>query len=339
MAELPGMVPRSMRQNRAMTTRRHRVVCVLADGMSSIGTAIANDFFGAPWDRQLGVTWYQYTVCSADPSPIQVGALSVQVQHGVSALSRADTVIIPGRGTRPPAPELLAALTRAYQRGARMVSFCTGAYVLAEAGLLNGRPATTLWTHAERFRARFPAVQLNPAVLYVDDGQILTSAGNAAAADLALHILRTDHGAEIANAVARHAVLPPHRRGGQAQYIETPVVVRPEAGDRLAATMEWAMQRLGQPLPITALAAHCALSPRQFTRQFRQATGTTPHQWLLTQRIALAQRLLETTGQTVDHIAASTGFGTPAALRLQFQKALDTSPAAYRRTFGDPPAA
>jgi transcriptional regulator GlxA family with amidase domain len=220
-----------------------------------------------------------------------------------------------------------------------MVSFCTGAYVLAEAGLLDGRPATTLWSHTDRFRARFPAVRLNPAVLYVDDGQVLTSAGNAAAADLALHILRSDHGAEIANTVARQAVLPPHRRGGQAQYIETPVAVRAEAGDQLTATMEWAMQRLGQPLPVTALAARCALSPRQFTRQFRQATGTTPHQWLLTQRLALAQRLLETTGQTIDHIAASAGFGTPAAMRLQFQQALDTSPAAYRRTFRDTSAA
>jgi AraC family transcriptional regulator, transcriptional activator FtrA len=328
-----------MRQNRAMTARRHRVVCVLADGMSSIGVAIANDFFGAPWERHLGVPWYQYTVCTADPSPIRVGVLQVHVQHGVSALSRADTVIIPGRGTRPPAPELLAALTRACRRGARMVSFCTGAYVLAEAGLLDGRPATTLWSHAEQFRARFPAVQLNPAVLYVDDGQILTSAGNAASADLALHILRTDQGAEIANTVARHAVLPPYRRGGQAQYVETPVAARPEAGEHLAATLEWAMQRLGQPLPVKALAAHCTLSPRQFTRQFRQATGTTPHQWLLTQRLALAQRLLETTSQPIDHIAASAGFGTPAAMRLQFQKALDTSPAAYRRTFRDSSAA
>jgi AraC family transcriptional regulator, transcriptional activator FtrA len=327
-----------LRQNQAMAGRHHRVVCVLADGMSSIGTAIANDFFGAPWDQYLGVPWYHYTVCTADPSPIRVGALCVQVRHGVAALSRADTVIIPGRGTRAPTPELLAALIRAYQRGARMVSFCTGAYVLAEAGLLDGRPATTLWTHAERFRARFPAVQLNPAVLYVDDGQILTSAGNAASADLALHILRTDHGAEIANTVARQAVLPPHRSGGQAQYIETPVAVRPESGDRLGATMEWAMQRLGQPLPVTALAAHCALSTRQFTRQFRQATGTTPHQWLVTQRLALAQRLLETTGQSIDHIAAMAGFGTPSAMRLQFQKALDTSPAAYRQTFRGSPA-
>lgn len=318
-----------------MASRRHRVVCVLSDGMSSISTAIANDFFGAPWEQQLGVPWYQYTVCSADTSLIRVGALQVHVQHGVGALSRADTVIIPGRGARPSAPELLAGLKRAYQRGARMVSFCTGAYVLAEAGLLDGRPATTLWSHADRFRAQFPAVQLNPAVLYVDDGQILTSAGNAAAADLALHILRTDYGAEVANTVARRAVLPPHRRGGQAQYIETPVATRPQAGDRLTATMEWAMQRLDQPLPLTALAAYCALSSRQFTRQFRQATGTTPHQWLLTQRLALAQRFLETTSQTIDYIAASAGFGTPAAMRQQFQKALDTSPAAYRRTFRD----
>jgi len=326
-----------MRQNQDMTARRHRVVCVLADGMSSIGPAIANDLFGAPWD--LGVPWYSYRVCTADPLPIRIGPLRVQVDHGVSALSRADTVIIPGRGLRPPTGELLAALTRAYRRGARMVSFCTGAYVLAEAGLLDGRPATTLWTHAERFRARFPAVRLNPAVLYVDDGQVLTSAGNAASADLALHILRNDYGAEIANTVARHMVAPPYRRGGQAQYVETPLSTSAEAGDQLAATLEWALQRLGQPLPVKVLAARCALSPRHFTRQFREATGTTPHQWLLTQRLALAQRLLETTDQPIDHIAASAGFGTPAAMRLQFQQALDTSPAAYRRTFRIPSAA
>jgi AraC family transcriptional activator FtrA len=295
------------------------VVCVLSDGMTSIGVAIANDLFGAPWQTVLGVPWYSYRTCSADLSPIRLGALRVNVEHGVSALSRADTVIIPSRGRRPPAPELLAALQRAYRRGARMVSFCTGAYLLAEAGLLDGRPATTLWTHADRFRARFPAVKLDPSVLYVDDGQVLTSAGNSAAADLALHILRTDHGAAIANRVA--------------QYVETPVSTSAQPGDQFAAAMEWAAQRLGQPLPIPALAARCSLSPRQFTRRFREATGTTPHQWLLTQRLALAQRLLETTDQPVDQVAANAGYGTPAALRLQFQRALATSPAAYRRTF------
>jgi AraC family transcriptional activator FtrA len=320
-----------------MTDQRHRVACVLSHGMSSIGVAIANDIFGAPWEAELGIPWYRYQVCAAEPSPVRVGPLRVEVADGVGALDRADTVIIPGRGVRPPAAGLLAALRRASERGARMVSFCTGAYLLAEAGLLDGRPATTLWTHADRFRARFPRVELDPGVLYIDDGAVLTSAGNSAAADLALHIVRSDHGAEVANTVARQLVAAPHRRGGQAQYVEAPVAARPEAGSQLAAAMEWAIQRLNQPLPVQALAARSALSPRHFTRQFRQATGTTPHQWLLTQRLALAQRLLETTSLPVDQVAASAGFGTPAALRLQFQQALDTSPAAYRQTFRSVP--
>ncbi len=307
--------------------------------MTSIGLAIANDIFGAPWEPELGVPWYRYRVCTADASPVRVGVLRVEIEDGVSALSRADTVIIPGRGVRPPAAELLTALWRASERGERMVSFCTGAYLLAEAGLLDGRPATTLWSHAERFRERFPLVQLDPGVLYIDDGGVLTSAGNAAAADLALHIVRGDHGAEIANRVARQMVAPPHRRGGQAQYVEAPLGNlgnRTDTGDQLAATLEWAMQRLSQPLPVKALAARSALSPRHFTRQFRQATGTTPHKWLLTQRLALAQRLLEATSLPIDQVATSAGFGTPAAMRLQFQQEFDTSPAAYRQTFRSP---
>jgi len=316
-----------------MTHRRHRVACVLSDGMSSIGVAIANDVFGAPWEPALGTPWYRYQVCTADPSPIRIGPLRVEVDDGVSALSRADTIVIPGRGSRPTAPALLAALSRAGERGARLVSFCTGAYLLAEAGLLDGRPATTLWTHAERFRTRFPLVQLNPSVLYIDDGTVLTSAGNSAAADLALHIVRSDHGAEIANRVARQMIAPPHRRGGQAQYVEVPLGNRAGTGNQLAATLDWAMQRLNQPLPVKTLAAHSALSPRHFTRQFRQVTGTTPHKWLLTQRLALAQRLLETTSLPIDQVADGAGFGTPAAMRLQFQQELDTSPAAYRQTF------
>ena len=252
-----------MRQNQPMTTRRHRVVCVLSDGMTSIGSAIANDLFGAPWD--LGVPWYSYRVCTADPAPIRVGVLRVQIEHGINSLSRADTVIIPGRGLRPPTAELMAALRGAYQRGARMVSFCTGAYVLAEAGLLDGRPATTLWTHAERFRARFPAVRLNPAVLYVDDGQVLTSAGNSAAADLALHILRGDYGAAIANTVARQMVAPPHRRGGQAQYVETPLSTRAEAAT------SWPPPWNGR---CSGSASHCP--SRYSPRAARSASGTSP---------------------------------------------------------------
>jgi AraC family transcriptional regulator, transcriptional activator FtrA len=316
-----------------MAHRRHRVACVLSDGMSSIGLAIANDVFGQPWDQVFDVPWYQYQLCTADPSPLRVGPLQAEVTDGIGTLSQADTVVIPGRGARPPAPELLATLRRASERGARMVSFCTGAYLLAEAGLLDGRPATTLWTHAERFRERFPTVQLDPSVLYIDDGQVLTSAGNSAAADLALHIVRSDYGAEIASRVAQQMVAPMHRRGDQAQYLDAPLRNRADGTDQIGATLEWAMQRLNQPLPVKALAARSSLSPRHFTRQFRQATGTTPHRWLLTQRLTLAQRLLETTSLPVDQVAASAGFGTPAALRLQFQQALNTSPAAYRQTF------
>jgi AraC family transcriptional regulator, transcriptional activator FtrA len=321
-----------------MAHRRHRVACVLSDGMTSIGVAIANDIFGAAWEAALGVPWYRYRVCTADPSPIRVGTLDVAVRDGASALAGADTVIIPGRGTRPPAAELLTALRAASERGARLVSFCTGAYLLAETGLLDGRPATTLWSHAERFRARFPLVRLDPGVLYIDDGDVLTSAGNSAAADLSLHIVRGDYGAEIANTVARHMVAAPHRHGGQAQYVETPLGHRAGSGDKFAATLEWAMQRLNQPLPVKVLAARAALSPRHFTRQFRQATGTTPHQWLLNQRLTLARRLLETTSLPVDQVAASAGFGSPAAMRLQFQEALAISPAAYRQAFRPSPA-
>lgn len=302
--------------------------------MSSIGVAIANDIFGAPWESVLGVPWYRYRVCTADPSPIRIGVLRVEVGNDVSALSRADTVIIPGRGTRRPAAELLTALRDASERGARLVSFCTGAYLLAEAGLLDGRPATTLWSHAGRFRDRFPLVKLDPGVLYIDDGDVLSSAGNSAAADLALHIVRSDYGAEIANRIARQMVAPPHRAGGQAQYVEAQITSsRAGTGDQFAATLDWAMQRLSQPLPVKVLAARAALSPRHFTRQFRQATGTTPHKWLLTQRLTLARRLLETTSLPIDQVAAGAGFGTPATMRLQFQQALATSPAAYRQTF------
>ncbi len=319
--------------------RRHRIVAVLVDGMSSLEPAVAGDFLGV--DRsELGVPWYRYTVCTADPSPLRIGGLPVTVELGLSALARADTVLVPGWRSieSRPGADLVAAVLRAYRRGARIVSFCTGAFVLAEAGILDGRPATTHWAHAAEFRARFPAVRLDPAVLYIDDGQVLTSAGSAASIDLAVHLIRADFGADIANTVARELVVPPHRRGGQAQYVRTPIGAPTEVGDLLAETLEWAMSHLDEPLPVAVLAAHTAVSPRHFTRQFRDATGTTPHQWLLTQRLTLAQRLLETTDQSVDQITRATGFGTAASLRLYFQRCLGTSPLAYRRTFRTQPA-
>jgi len=310
-------------------------VVVLLDGTSALEPAVADDFLGEAWGRELGLPWYRYATCSPHPGPVRIGGLRVLPDHGLEALARADTVLVPASPDvdAPSDPALLDALRRAHRRGARLVSFCTGAFVLAEAGLLDGRRATTHWAHTDDFRARFPAVRLDPAVLYVDDGDVLTAAGSAASIDLALHLIRTDFGAEIANTVARLQVVPPHRRGGQAQYVRQPVEPAATAGDPWGATLEWALTQLHRPLPVTELAGRAALSPRHFTRLFQDRTGTTPHQWLITQRMALAQRLLESTDQPVDQVAGASGFGTGTSLRQHFRRQLGTTPLAYRRTF------
>jgi AraC family transcriptional regulator, transcriptional activator FtrA len=317
-----------------MVDAQHRVVSVLVDGMSALEPAVADDFLGDVW-QLLDPPGYRYSTCTPVPGLLRIGGFRVRVDAGLGALARAETVLIPGWRDvdLPIEPAVLAALRRAHRRGARLVSFCTGAFVLAEAGLLDGRPATTHWAFAELFRQRYPAVRLDPGVLYVDDGQLLTSAGAAASIDLAVHLIRNDFGAEVANTVARQQVVPPHRRGGQAQYVHSPVAVAPGASDTLSDTLDWALARLHEPLTVAGLAARCSVSPRHFTRLFADCTGTTPHQWLITQRIALARRLLETTEQPVERIAAATGFGTAAALRPHFQRQLATSPLAYRRTF------
>jgi len=269
------------------------------------------------------------------PGPVRlVGGMDLTVTAGLEAIRRADTVILPGWcSTRDPlSPALSDALRAAHRRGARLVSFCTGAYALAGAGLLDGRRATTHWSHAERFAARFPDVVVDPDVLFVDDDRILTSAGAAASMDLALYLVRRDFGAEVANLLARDLVVPPHRDGGQAQYIESPVPMC-EEGDELSETLAWAAAHLDEELSLDTLAARSMMSPRTFSRRFRAATGTTPLRWVTTQRIALAQRLLESTGLPVDRVAERSGLGTAASLRLHFQRQLRTSPHAYRRTF------
>ncbi len=318
---------------------RHRIVTVLVDGMSALEPAVAYDFLGAD-RRSLHPAWYRYTVCSPGARPVRIGGATMTVHNDLDALRRADTVLIPGWCSvdqRPPA-DLVDAVARAHQRGARLVTFCTGAVVAAEAGLLDGRPATTHWGAGAELARRYPAVRVDPCVLYVDDGDVLTSAGAAASIDLSLHLIRRDFGADIANAVARDMVVPPHRDGGQAQFVALPVDARgPTAdGDPVTATIEWASARLHEDLPVERLAAHALLSPRQLSRQFKARTGTSPHQWLLTQRTALAQRLLETTDDPIELVAREAGFATAAALRLRFQQALRTSPQAYRRTFRPP---
>src|SRR3954469_22680470 len=318
-----------------MATKRHRVVSVLVDGMTAFEPSVADEFFGDDRTALLGVPWYRYTTCTPGSPAVRIGSFDVSVPRGLEALRRADIVVIAGRAESGAGDgdALLDALRGAHARGARMVSFCTGAFALADAGLLDGRPATTHWAHADEFRARYPQVDLDPAVLYVDDGDVLTSAGSAASIDLAMHIVQRDFGADIATRVARDLVVSPHRRGGQAQFILAPVGPPEECTDGLGEALEWASAHLDEELSVAVLAEIALMSPRHFARQFRGATGTTPHQWILTQRLGLAQRLLEATDHSVEQVATQSGFGSAAALRLHFQRSLGTSPTAYRRTF------
>jgi transcriptional regulator GlxA family with amidase domain len=314
--------------------RRHVVAALAVEGVAPFELAVACEVFGI--DRsELVNPWYGFKVCSARPGPVRTSVgFTIETPYGLDDLARANTVIVPAwsTGSNRPSDEVLDALRRAHRRGARMMSVCSGAFALAYAGLLDGRRATTHWMHAEELARLFPTVDVDPRVLYVDEGDVLTSAGTAAGIDLCLHVVRMDHGAEVANAVARRMVVPPHRDGGQAQYVDQPVAACP-GEEPLSETLAWMLEHLDEQQTVDELAERAAMSPRTFARRFRAVTGTTPLQWLLSQRILLAQRLLETTDQPVELIATRCGFGSAAALRSHFQRATSTSPAAYRRTF------
>jgi transcriptional regulator GlxA family with amidase domain len=252
---------------------------------------------------------------------------------GLDRLAHADTVIVPALADvdEDPPADLVEAVRAAHESGARVVSLCTGAFVLAAAGLLDGLRATTHWAHTEELAARYPRVTVDPDVLYVDNGSVLTAAGKAAAMDLCLHLVRRDHGSAIANVVARRLVVPPHRAGGQAQFVTTPVPA--QDGHPLAELLPWAMRRLDQPLTVEDLARQANMSSRHLARHFRSVTGTTPLQWLLTQRIRRAQELLETTDDSVDTIASAAGMGTATTLRRHFHRTIGVPPDTYRHTF------
>lgn len=321
-------MPRSAR-------RRHVVTALIAQGVAPFELGVACEVFGIQ-RPELVDPWYRFVVCSADEPPIRTswGSFSLVDVSPLSALDRADTVIIPAwpaHGGEGPA-DVVAALRRAHRRGARILTVCSGAFLAAQAGLLDGLAATTHWMHAAELADRFPAVDVHPDVLYVDAGQVLTSAGTAAGIDLCLHVVRRDHGAEVANAVARRMVVPPQRHGGQAQFAEAPVPACP-ADDPLADVVDWAVANLDRDLPIETLAARATMSPRTFARRFHSATGTTPLQWVLRQRVLLAQRLLETTDEPVERIAQRVGFGSAGVLREHFRRQVRTTPQAYRRTF------
>jgi AraC family transcriptional activator FtrA len=316
--------------------RRERTVAVLAyEGMSPFETGIVTEVFGLP-RPELGVPWYDLKVCAERPGPLRiVGDATVDTHHGLDVLAAARTVIVPGvsdvRGEC--SPELVAALRLARDRGARVVSICSGAFALAAAGLLDHRRATTHWQYADLLRRRFPLVRVDADVLYVDDGDVLTSAGSAAGLDLCLHLVRRDHGPSVANAVARRLVTPPHREGGQAQFIEAPMSPDPD-DDRITQTMTWVLADLRQEITVETLARRAHMSTRTYLRHFARCTGTSPTRWLITQRIQASLPLLERTSASIEEIARTVGFASPITYRSHFARAMHTSPSAYRRAFG-----
>jgi transcriptional regulator GlxA family with amidase domain len=316
----------------------HTVALVVFDQVPPFEMAVPCEVFGI--DRSdMGVPNYRLLVCAAEEGPLRAKAgFTIEVPCGLSDLREADTVVIPAWRDVDETPEeaLLEGLRQSYRRGARIASLCSGAFVLAHAGLLDGRRATTHWMYAEALANRFPAVEVDPGVLYVDEGQILTSAGTAAGIDLCLHLVRLDYGAEVANVFARRMVVPPQRDGGQAQYVQAPVTERPDEGP-LTETLAWAYANLDKPLTVARMAQHARMSERTFARRFREVTGTTSLRWLLNQRILAAQGRLETSDVPVDRIAQDCGFGTGATFRLHFKRVVGVSPTDYRKTFRQDP--
>jgi AraC family transcriptional activator FtrA len=309
------------------------VVALAYDGLCAFEFSCAAEVFGLP-RPELGPGWYRFETCAMKSRKVagQYG-LSMKVDGGLERLAAAGTIMIPGWqgiGVPVPAP-VIDALRAAHRHGARLLSICSGAFVLAATGLLDGKRATTHWRYADELQRRCPRVLVDPGVLYVDEGQILTSAGSAAGLDLCLHLVRRDYGPAVANQVARRLVIPPHRDGGQAQFLERPVAQR-ERGS-LSALLDQMTRRIGQSLRIAELARLAAMSERTFMRRFRATTGMTPADWITRMRVDRARELLESTGLSIDHIATRTGLGTATTLRHHFRRKVGVSPVEYRRQF------
>lgn len=315
------------------TTPLHEVAVLALPSVVAFELGLPHKLIGGAVDEH-GEPLYRVRVATLDGGPVRTSAgYSVLPEYDASILRTADTVVIPGiqRGAALTSGGLEDDLAAALEGlDSRLMSICTGAFVLAAAGRLDGRPATTHWMHTGEFRRLYPEVLLDADVLYVDDGDVLTSAGNAAGIDLCLHLVRRDHGQAVANRVARRSVVAPWRVGGQSQFVEPPPDL---LGEATAATRAWAFDRLGDPLTLGDLAAHAAMSVRTFTRRFRDETGLSPARWLTDRRVELARRLLESTDLPVDRVAEQAGFGTPTSLRQHLHASIGVAPLAYRRTY------
>ena len=308
------------------------------EGLAAFELGVAAEVFALPRPELEVDWWYEFSVCAERPGVAAVAG-RLRSRGGARprrARARADTIILPGTPDvhGDPSAQVVDALLAAHARGARLVSICSGAFVLAATGLLDGRRAATHWRYAPLLARRYPRVVVEPDVLYVDGDDLLTSAGTAAGIDLCLHLVRTDHGADVANRVARRMVVAAHRDGGQAQFIDLPVPARP-ADDPVARAMEWALGRLPERIGVEELARYAHLSPRQFSRRFRTATGASPGAWLLRRRLDAALPLLESSDEPVEHVAARVGFPTPAAFRRHFARAYGVPPSAWRRSFAE----
>jgi len=317
--------------------REHRVAVLLFDRPAMFETSVAIEVWGN--DRtEMGVPFSEVRLCSNEGPTLRVETgFDLVLDHDLTTLDWADTIVLPNGGRPSPLieyePAVMDALRAAHARGARIISFCSGAFPLAATGLLDGRSATTHWLYMAQFTARNPAVEIEPDVLYTGGDGLYTAAGTASAIDLCLHLVREDWGAEVANTIARRMVVPPHRDGGQAQYVEQPIPHSTDVEGDLRAVLEWVEGNLARHLTIDELARRAAMTPRTFARRFKAATGTTPLQWILHQRVVAAQSALETTTATIDDIAATCGFGSAAALRQHFTKLVGSTPSNYRSAF------
>ncbi|MFI9319564.1 helix-turn-helix domain-containing protein [Kitasatospora aureofaciens] len=320
----------------------HDVAVYAFEGMAPFELGVVVEVFGLARPELgglLAAPWYGLKVCADRPGTAldAVGGFALTARHGLDDLAAADTVVIPGvrnAFSGEVSPGLVEALRTAHERGARIVSICSGAFALAAAGLLDDKEATTHWRYAELLQQRHPRVRVNPDVLYVDNGDVLTSAGSAAGIDLCLHLVRRDHGAKVANSVARRFVVAPHRDGGQAQFIEAAVRPVEEDEDGIARSMQWALDHLSDPLTVSVLARAARMSDRSYLRHFTARNGTSPMRWVVTQRIAASLALLEAPEGSVEEIATAVGFESAATFRHHFGRVMRTSPTAYRRSFG-----